>query len=894
MPSDSYEGSCHLNAFNEVLDEISNTCVKYDTNQFIIGGDMNVDFKRIVSTHTKALNRFLIRESMTSGLQHVLCDVDYTFMSKINGNRSTIDHFLLTDNLFNTICRYRCIHEGDNLSDHSILQVELQLPVQYCTESHATVRHATTQWHKVEIAQLEQYRIQLDRLLESVHVPEEVVNCTMYECGRHNQAIEQLYNGIVNACLTAGKLALPQRNESVRRAPISRWHEDVAERRDSAMWWHFIWQQNGSPNNGVVADIRRRTRAAYHYAIRYAKKQSEVIQANALADHLLNKRANDFWNEIKRIKGNTKQRSAMVDGVSSDNNISELFAGKYCRLFNSVSYTQHDMSDVFSNIKEAYYGDDSKCSGSCLCRRLVNVKNILEALRKIKLGKSDGETGLSTDYLKNGSHKLHVYISILFSVMLSHGYVPKAMRTSSIIPIPKNGRKSVNDSDNYRGIALSSVLGKVLDWVILHTCSDALKTTHYQFGFKPDHATTQCTFVVKETIQYYLNGGSQVYTMLLDASQAFDRVNYVTLFNILLKRGLCPLVCRLLAMIYTCQSARIKWGETFSKEFSITNGVKQGGVLSPVLFSIYMDELFVSLYASKVGCHIGQQFMGAFGYADDVILLAPTKRSLYSLLDICIAFSLKYQVKFNSQKSKLIVFNNGNNEEQKSIVFNGQVIDAQLHDVHLGHIIGNNTCDLSIQHSKDDLIRRVNVLLSNFRNVYIDIKYRLFKTFCMSLYGCLLWDLSSNSVNMINIAWRKCIRRLFGLPPRTHNALIHAICNDIPIDAQIHIRFLKFMKGCLLSSNPCIQLCARLAIDGSNSDACKSVNFICSKYDINKYIIPTVSYRDSICTYFSCTEDYSVSAGAICDLCYIRDHIIHTTNFDIYEVEYMIDYLCLS
>ena len=415
-----------------------------------------------------------------------------------------------------------------------------------------------------------------------------------------------------------------------------------------------------------------------------------------------------------------------------------------------------------------------------------------------------------------------------------------------------------------------------------------------EFGFKPDHATTQCTFVVKETIQYYLNGGSQVYTMLLDASQAFDRVNYVTLFNILLKRGLCPLVCRLLAMIYTCQSARIKWGETFSKEFSITNGVKQGGVLSPVLFSIYMDELFVSLYASKVGCHIGQQFMGAFGYADDVILLAPTKRSLYSLLDICIAFSLKYQVKFNSQKSKLIVFNNGNNEEQKSIVFNGQVIDAQLHDVHLGHIIGNNTCDLSIQHSKDDLIRRVNVLLSNFRNVYIDIKYRLFKTFCMSLYGCLLWDLSSNSVNMINIAWRKCIRRLFGLPPRTHNALIHAICNDIPIDGQIHIRFLKFMKGCLLSSNPCIQLCARLAIDGSNSDACKSVNFICSKYDINKYIIPTVSYRDSICTYFSCTEDYSVSAGAICDLCYIRDHIIHTTNFDIYEVEYMIDYLCLS
>ena len=422
-------------------------------------------------------------------------------------------------------------------------------------------------------------------------------------------------------------------------------------------------------------------------------------------------------------------------------------------------------------------------------------------------------------------------------------------------------------SRNYQSAPCGEVFFKVFEkdlkkyLIIPSTLRKYLNTNTNTFVFCTSNTNTN-TNTKKKVFKYdQIQIQKYLTPCLLDASQAFDRVNYVTLFNILLKRGLCPLVCRLLAMIYTCQSARIKWGETFSKEFSITNGVKQGGVLSPVLFSIYMDELFVSLYASKVGCHIGQQFMGAFGYADDVILLAPTKRSLYSLLDICIAFLLKYQVKFNSQKSKLIVFNNGNNEEQKSIVFNGQVIDAQLHDVHLGHIIGNNTCDLSIQHSKDDLIRRVNVLLSNFRNVYIDIKYRLFKTFCMSLYGCLLWDLSSNSVNMINIAWRKCIRRLFGLPPRTHNALIHAICNDIPIDGQIHIRFLKFMKGCLLSSNPCIQLCARLAIDGSNSDACKSVNFICSKYDINKYIIPTVSYRDSICTYFSCTEDYSVSAA---------------------------------
>ena len=93
--------------------------------------------------------------------------------------------------------------------------------------------------------------------------------------------------------------------------------------------------------------------------------------------------------------------------------------------------------------------------------------------------------------------------------------------------------------------------------------------------------------------------------------------------------------------------------------------------------------------------------MGEFGYADDVILVAPSKRSLYILLlETCKAFSLKYQVKFNPQKSKLIVFDNGDAANHRSIVFDGQIINAQSHDVHLWHIIGNNTRGLSVQKAR--------------------------------------------------------------------------------------------------------------------------------------------------------------------------------------------------
>ena len=326
MPSDTQYDRCNLAAFNEVLDEISDICVQYDTNQIIVGGDLNTDLNRNASLHSISLRRFLSQESMKSGLQHVLSDVDFTFMSKISHDRSIIDHFLMTENLFNTICMYRSLHEGDNLSDHSVLQMQLQLPVEYSSEQDVVIRHVSPQCHKADTRQLLQYKMCLDELLERVHVSAELLNCREYDCVEHSDAIECLHRGIVNACLEAGGLTLLHRNDNPRPVPISGWSEFVAERRQNAILWHCIWKQSGSPNRGTIASNRIRSRAEYHYAIRHAKKQTDTMQANKLAESLLNNRTNDFWNDIKRIKGNSKSKSVMVDGISTDANISELFA----------------------------------------------------------------------------------------------------------------------------------------------------------------------------------------------------------------------------------------------------------------------------------------------------------------------------------------------------------------------------------------------------------------------------------------------------------------------------------------------------------------------------------------------------------------------------------------
>jgi len=107
--------------------------------------------------------------------------------------------------------------------------------------------------------------------------------------------------------------------------------------------------------------------------------------------------------------------------------------------------------------------------------------------------------------------------------------------------------------------------------------------------------------------------------------------------------------------MYVTQQVCVSWSGIVSAYFSILNGVRQGGVLSLLLFCVYIDNLLVRLSSSGVGCYIGANFVGALAYADDIVLLSPTSTAERKLLSICETFASEYDIKFNAQKSKLLV-----------------------------------------------------------------------------------------------------------------------------------------------------------------------------------------------------------------------------------------------
>ena len=102
-----------------------------------------------------------------------------------------------------------------------------------------------------------------------------------------------------------------------------------------------------------------------------------------------------------------------------------------------------------------------------------------------------------------------------------------------------------------------------------------------------------------------------------------------------LKKGLPAVVVRTLITVYEQQYAWVRWGRAKSEMFPIVNGTRQGSVLSPTLFAIYMDEILVTLRNLGVGCYVGEVFMGAMGYADDLVMLAPSRTAMQLMLTAC-------------------------------------------------------------------------------------------------------------------------------------------------------------------------------------------------------------------------------------------------------------------
>ena len=330
----------------------------------------------------------------------------------------------------------------------------------------------------------------------------------------------------------------------------------------------------------------------------------------------------------------------------------------------------------------------------------------------------------------------------------------------------------LTDVNNYRAIALSNSVTKILESLLFSFIDSHVNADEYQFGFKKNHSTATCTYVLKSIVNYYRQHGSHVFACFIDFNKAFDNVDFWLLFYNMIDNEPSSKRCvatRLLAYWYSNQQMFIRWQNATSESFKIYNGVRQGGLLSPYLFRFYIRDLIDRVTKLNIGCNYFGTSINLLAYADDMVLIAPSWFGLQSLLKVVELSANEINMSFNTNKTVCMIFNPNNRRKVVCTVFpTFKLAGCNLVYVeqfkYLGHIIDNCVVDDSdIQREMKTLFVRANLLCRRFQRCSLQVKLKLFRSYCICFFDTALWsNFTVATLEKFKSCYHKCLKYFFG------------------------------------------------------------------------------------------------------------------------------------
>ena len=458
------------------------------------------------------------------------------------------------------------------------------------------------------------------------------------------------------------------------------WNQELQLQWNEVCQLERQWRR--ANNQGQKRKLRRQycnQRTQFDKLHRKFKRSYQLKEQSVLLEQLQHCNSSVFWKSFGKIGiGNDRKVRIPMEVANDDGTIvtdpelvMKRWRDDYEVLYNDNANTMSFDDTHLSFVRNSLTTDDVTAAFDDVIaiNRGITRDEVKAAIFRCKLRKAAGIDSIPAEAIKND-----ICIDILHRLMeycFESGCVPESWKSGIINPIVKPGTTDVRQPLTYRGICLISVSCKVYCDILNHRLSAFIEDHHSlaeeQNGFRKQRSCMDHIYSLYEILNNRRCSDQSTFACFIDMKKAFDNVNRDCLWYKLKKSGIGGPMLKAIQSLYEGVNCAVRVNDSLTPWFKVPKGVKQGCLLSPILFAIYIDDLALSIKNLNCGIDVKDANISILLYADDIVLLAPTEEYLQMMLDKVHEWCFKWRLELNGEKSQIVHFRPGKRECSKVI-----------------------------------------------------------------------------------------------------------------------------------------------------------------------------------------------------------------------------------
>ena len=716
---------------------------------------------------------------------------EYTFCSA-TGGQSIVDYILVSTDIFPFVSNF-LVGSRDE-SDHFPISCDLfGLKVTNTTALASTGTQIDRVRYRWDSSKRDEYMSLLEDNTSQVQYADFMMHV---EQGNVNKAASGLTDIIQRAAYS-----MKCRSPNTHNTRVNN------KQRDNAEWWSADCEMAKTDKQHKLRTYRNsRSDGDLHIYLNSKRifkslcRKRQYNHNNIIYGELrkATRCSSEVWASIKKINRTTSAKS--------DNSINvETWFNHFKELLTCEPDIDFNFKQMVNNYNDAHASECPTCIDNepDELNKSIEISEITDVIKHLRDGKQPGIDGLSYEFFKNCNNNLTTYLCYLFNVILDTGIYPSQWSEAIISPLHKKGSKS--DVSNYRGLSLlctiSKIFTKILNTRLMTWAERNGLIDEAQGAYRKGRSTTDHIFTLHSIIQKHLcRSGGRFYVAFIDFSRAFDSVPHSVLWYRMLHEGVHGKIFTVFKSMYAQLKSCVKTPNGLSDLFLCTVGTRQGCMVSPFLFALYIDELVTM--CNQLQCpsvFVDEDFPNfhLLMYADDICIVNDSVGRLQNQLNVLGTFCQNYGLGVNLSKTKVITFRNGGPLRCNERFFlNGSQLECVGYYKYLGIVFTSRLCwsvplqTLSAQAEKALFaLKRVMKTVGNFP---ISLSLDLFDKLIVPilLYGSEVWGTQHREP--IELVHRKFCKYIMSVSYNTSNAAVLGDLGRTPLSVLYKYRCIKF------------------------------------------------------------------------------------------------------